>query len=69
MVMVSDSTISGNSANWGGGIKNENLRTLTLISSTISGNSRDGIENYGSLTVTNTTISGNSGEGSRIPAR
>ncbi|MDO4569221.1 MAG: right-handed parallel beta-helix repeat-containing protein, partial [Planctomycetia bacterium] len=67
---VTDSTISGNSAdNAGGGIANAG--NLTVTNSTISGNSvcaisgnstgvGGGIANGGSLTVTNSTISGNS---------
>ncbi len=60
---VSSSTITGNSANDGGGITN--WGTLTVINTTISGNTSitqagGGIQNSsGSLTVTNSTISGN----------
>ena len=68
-------TISGNSANWGGGISNDGGRT-NISSSTISGNyaksggSLDtsylggGIHNNtGTVTVTNSTISGNNARG------
>ncbi|MBK8023210.1 MAG: hypothetical protein IPK19_17730 [Chloroflexi bacterium] len=62
---VANSTISGNSAETGGGIFNYH-GTLTVANSTFSGNSAEfggGIFNdYGTLTVTNSTISGNSAE-------
>ncbi len=67
---VSDSTLSGNSAGWGGGSGIFNNGTLTVSDITLSGNSADtyggGIDNwsgggtYGSLTVSNSTLSGNS---------
>jgi Divergent InlB B-repeat domain/Chitobiase/beta-hexosaminidase C-terminal domain len=74
-LIVSNSTISGNSANGdfdiGGGI--ENFGLLTLISSSVTGNSVSagaggggggaqggGIDNPGTLTVINSTIVGNS---------
>ncbi|MFM7097788.1 MAG: hypothetical protein ACKO16_10295, partial [Gemmataceae bacterium] len=56
---VTNSTISGNSANYGGGIFNTG--TLTVTNSEISNNSANyggGIRNNGTLTVTNSTISG-----------
>jgi len=63
---VRDSTLSGNSANFGGGgIHNTNSGTLTVTNSTLSGNSANawggGIINTGSstLTVINSTLSGN----------
>jgi CSLREA domain-containing protein len=64
---LSDSTISGNSANnsisgLGGGIWNFSGNTTTLNNVTISGNSAafgGGILNYGTLTLNNVTISGN----------
>jgi hypothetical protein len=60
-LMVTNSTISGNSAGEsGGGIVNSG--TLTVTNSTISGNSAGeggGILNTGTLTLTNSTISGN----------
>ncbi len=59
---LSGLTISGGNSNNGGGIYNGG--TLTVINSTISGNSSSsyggGINNGGTLTVTNSTISGNS---------
>ncbi len=57
---VTNSTLSGNSATYGGSIAN--FGTLTVINSTLSGNHADwgsGITNYGALTVTNSTLSGN----------
>jgi hypothetical protein len=67
-LMVSNSTLSGNSAfSDGGGIYNYGLGTLTVSNSTLSGNSAigsygdgGGIANYGTLTVTGSTLSGNS---------
>jgi hypothetical protein len=79
MLMVTNSTISGNSASstggsTGGGIENE-TGTLIVTNSTISGNSASstgfgggsggGIDNFGgTLIVTNSTISGNTASGS-----
>jgi hypothetical protein len=60
---VSDSTLSGNSANLGGGIFNDH-GTLTVSNSTLSGNSAGsggGIYNWGTLTVSDSTLSGNTG--------
>ena len=62
-----NSTLSGNSAGYGGGIYNDH-GTLTVQNSTLSGNSADvfsggggGIyNNQGTLTVQNSTLSGNS---------
>ncbi len=52
-------TITGGSANDGGGIRNSG--TLIVTNSTISGNSDGGIYSFkGTLTVTNSAISGNS---------
>jgi len=71
-LMLSNSTLSGNSTNGdnGGGIYNHG-GTLTVTNSTISGNSANGggsgggIFNYlGTLTVTSSTLSGNSVVGS-----
>jgi hypothetical protein len=72
---IVDSTISGNSAFWGGGIY-VGGGSLTITNSTISGNSvltpfeepqldlayGGGIYNVGSLTVLNSTITGNSSD-------
>jgi CSLREA domain-containing protein len=69
---IADSTLSGNSAAYGGGISNESA--LTLTDCTLSGNSAEayaddtgggfggGIANYGSLTIIGNTLSGNSAE-------
>ncbi|MCZ8223651.1 MAG: right-handed parallel beta-helix repeat-containing protein, partial [Microcystis sp. LE19-84.1B] len=56
---LTNSTISGNTATYGGGIYNDG--TLTLTNSTISGNTGGGIHNWGRgiLTLTNSTITGN----------
>ena len=59
---MTNSTLSGNSAEGGGGI--ENTGPLTVTNSTLSGNTASlgfggGIENRGPLTVTNSTLSGN----------
>jgi CSLREA domain-containing protein len=62
---VTNSTVSGNSAAYGGGIYN-NTGILTLISSTVSGNNAiftGGIRNFfGTVTLTNSTVSGNNAE-------
>ena len=60
---LTNSTISGNSANYGGGIHN-GQGSLTMTNSTVSDNSANyggGISKStnGTLTVTNSTISGN----------
>ena len=61
---ISNSTFSGNSAVFGGGIKNSNGSTLAVSNSTFSGNNADlsggGIDNAGTATVSNSTFSGNS---------
>jgi hypothetical protein len=62
--MVSNSTLSGNSATYGGGIYNDH-GILTVSNSTLSGNSATydggGIYNsFYSVTVSNSTFSGNS---------
>ena len=66
-VTVTNSTFSGNSALFGGGIFNDIGGTLTVTDSTFSGNSTfaggrgGGISNEtGTVTVTNSTFSGNS---------
>jgi hypothetical protein len=79
MLTVTNSTLSGNSAEGGGGLIGGggifNWGTLTVTSSTLSGNSADagdgliaggGILNLGTLTVTSSTLSGNSGSGGGI---
>ncbi len=61
---ISNCTVSGNLARFGGGIEN-NFSTLKLIDSTVSGNGAErggGIENNGgNITISNCTISGNLG--------
>jgi hypothetical protein len=64
VLTVTNSTLSGNSADYGGGIYNAD-GDLTVSNSTLSGNSATtsggGIYNAdGALTVTNSTVSGNS---------
>ena len=59
-LLVTDSTISGNSAFGGGGIAN--YGTLTIDRSTLSGNMAQyggGVYNIGTATVTNSTLSAN----------
>jgi CSLREA domain-containing protein len=61
---LTDSRVSNNSSEIGGGINNNGLAaTLTLTNSTVSGNAGDGgggIENTaGRITLTNSTITGN----------
>ncbi|MDO8616726.1 MAG: right-handed parallel beta-helix repeat-containing protein [Dehalococcoidia bacterium] len=61
---LTNSTVSGNSANYsyGGGINNESAATLTVTNSTVSGNTAGccgGISNFGTTTFTNSTVSGN----------
>jgi hypothetical protein len=62
VVTLTNTTISGNSAQTGGGIQNGG-GTLELINSTVSGNRAliygGGIHTYGPLTVRNSTVSGN----------
>ena len=62
-LFVSNSTISGNTADCGGGIINNGTGTVTVTNSTISNNTASvyggGIFADGNLTVTNSTISGN----------
>jgi hypothetical protein len=73
---VSNCTLSGNSANAGGGIANEPAGTLTVSNCTLSGNSATsrtgsgqgngiggGILNYGTLIASYCTLSGNSATG------
>ena len=60
---IQDSTLSGNSANFGGGIYNDQ-GNLTITNSTLSGNSARGgiggaIYNRGSATIENSTITNN----------
>jgi hypothetical protein len=68
LLIVMNSTISGNSAGLGGGILTGGDAQLTVMNSTISGNvatsvpGGGGIYCSGPVTVTNSTISGNSAE-------
>lgn len=67
---VSNSSVSGGSDNFGGGIYNASQAISTIRNSTISGNSVSGSGNFsnrgggianvnGTLTITNSTVSGN----------
>ncbi|MDP2674278.1 MAG: CSLREA domain-containing protein [Dehalococcoidia bacterium] len=67
-MILTDSTISGNTATTGGGIDNYLGATATLNRTTVSGNSTPnpggsgtggGIRNDGAMTLTNSTVSGN----------
>ncbi len=66
---ISDSTIANNTAESGGGGIENYSGTLTIVSSTISGNSNTfdfrggGILNQGTLDLTNTIVAGNSDVG------
>ncbi len=62
---VSNSTFSGNSASYGGGIDNHDSGTVTVSNSTFSGNSATkraaaSTYNRGTVIVSNSTFSGNS---------
>ncbi len=63
-LLIAESTISGNSARYGGGLYAG--RDTTVVNTTISGNSADltggGIQLQGVLTMVNTTVSGNTAE-------
>lgn len=70
---LSDCKVSDNSAGYGGGISHvsaphSGFATLTVINSTISGNSGSGIYNsasfggYTTVTISNSTLSGNSAQ-------
>jgi hypothetical protein len=68
---ITNSMISGNTANTGdgGGIVNHGSGTLTVANSTFSGNTADnggGLINIGTATVTNSTFSGNTANGGGI---
>ena len=67
---LDNSTVSGNSATFAGGIRNHPSGTITLTNSTVSGNSATslggGIDNEGTMTLTNNTVNDNSArEGGR----
>ncbi|MBR5414413.1 MAG: hypothetical protein IK105_00570 [Thermoguttaceae bacterium] len=56
---VTDSTVSGNSANIGGGVYNDTDSTVTITGTSISGNSANiggGVYNAGEATVTASTV-------------
>jgi len=62
---INNSTISGNSADRGGGIFAQLSGTLVIEGSTLSGNSAreaGGIETFSTTTITNSTISGNTAD-------
>ena len=64
-ITVTNVTLAGNSAQFGGGINNvDTSSTATLMNVTLSGNSADsgggGVSNGGKATLTNVTIFGNS---------
>ena len=70
-VAISDVTIRNGQGNFGGGILNNDVGALTVISSTVSGNMAPfggGIYNGGGLTIVNSTLSGNtaSSEGAGV---
>ena len=62
MVRVENSTLSGNRADYGGGLAN--FGTAKVIASTVNANQAlirhgGGMQNFGTLTVLNSTVSGN----------
>jgi filamentous hemagglutinin family protein len=59
---LSNSTISGNSATYGGGISNAGIAIVTnsIITNNLANTSGGGIYNSGTANLTNNTISGNS---------
>ncbi|RZM76631.1 two-partner secretion domain-containing protein [Leptolyngbya iicbica] len=63
-VSVTNTILSGNSAERGGGISNNGTGTLSVTDTTLSGNSATvdggGILNFGTLSLANTILSGNS---------
>jgi hypothetical protein len=70
-VTISDVTIRNGQGRFGGGILNNDIGALTVISGTVSGNVAPfggGIYNGGGLTIVNSTLSGNmaSSEGAGI---
>ena len=62
-LIVTDSVIQANAATTSGGIDNQAGASLTLLNSTVAGNSAvangGGIGNQGFLTIVNSTVSGN----------
>jgi len=67
VLTLTNSTVSENSANSGGGVYNGPGSALTLTNSTVSGNSAEysggGIYNRTEATLTNSTVSGNTSGG------
>jgi hypothetical protein len=65
LVMISNSTISGNhGSGWGGGINNNSSSTMNVDKSTIEDNSAGtggGIYNYSTINIMNSTIYSNTG--------
>jgi hypothetical protein len=63
MLTMQNSTVSGSSSDWGGGIFNRGLRAPTLTNSTVSGNSAGfdggGLLNFETLTLTDCTVADN----------
>jgi parallel beta-helix repeat protein len=57
---VTNSTLSGNYAGLGGGIRSESTQTVTLLNCTLTEN-WGGVSNVGSMTLKNTIVAGNLG--------
>jgi len=68
---LTNSTVSGNTAVWGGGIDNDGVMTMTnsMVSENRAAEWRStqggGITNYGTLTVTNSAVLGNTSQDDR----
>ena len=64
MLTMQNSTVSGSSADWGGGIFNRGVREPTITNSTVSGNSAGfdggGLLNFETLTLIDSTVADNS---------
>jgi hypothetical protein len=64
MLTMENSTVSGSSSDWGGGIFNRGVREPTITNSTVSGNSAGfdggGLLNFETLTLINSTVADNS---------
>ncbi|TFH29912.1 MAG: hypothetical protein E4H00_06050 [Myxococcales bacterium] len=63
MLTMQNSTVSGSSSDWGGGIYNRGVREPTITNSIVSGNSAvfdgGGLLNFETLTLINTTVADN----------
>jgi predicted outer membrane repeat protein len=63
MLTMDNSTVSGNSSDWGGGIFNRGVREPTITNSTVSGNSAGfdggGLLNFETLKLINSTVADN----------